>query len=63
MKMSETTILCKDCEAERRRIENSGDSKVVSCNPLPGEEDKPEDERRRCKLIWKDNPLLSNQQV
>ena len=54
--MSETTILCKDCEAERRRIEDSGDGNVVSCNPLPGEEDKPEDERR-CKLIWNDNPL------
>ena len=54
--MSETTILCKDCEAERRRIENSRNGKVVSCNPLPGEEGKPEDERE-CKLIWKDNPL------
>ena len=54
--MNETTILCKECDSERNRIEGSGDGRVISCEPLPGEEDKPDNERR-CKLVWEDSPL------
>ena len=54
--MPDTIVLCKDCEAERRRIEGSGDGKVISCNPLAGEENKTDDERK-CKLVWEDSPL------
>lgn len=54
--MKETEILCKNCESERQRIEGSGDGKVISCEPLPGEERKADD-KRRCKLVWEDSPL------
>ena len=54
--MPETTILCKDCESERQRIEESGVGNVISCEPISGQEDKPEEEKH-CLLIWEDNPL------
>ena len=44
--MPEREVLCEDCEKEKEKIEERGDAKVVSCDPIPG---KP----GWCRLVWR----------
>jgi hypothetical protein len=39
--MPSKIILCRDCEAETTTIEQTGNWKVTSCAPAPGEANKP----------------------
>ena len=49
--MPSQIILCKNCQSKKRQIEKNGALKVISCKPLPGEESKPQNEKR-CKIKW-----------
>jgi hypothetical protein len=49
--MPSKVIKCKDCATETADIEEGGTFKVDSCEPLEGEEDKPEEERD-CRIVW-----------
>lgn len=54
--MGQREIDCKDCESEKRDIETGGRLKVNSCEPLPGQEPVPENERK-CLIKWSVNPI------
>lgn len=49
--MPSKIILCSDCEAETTTIEQTGNWKVTSCAPAPGEANKPA-ATQRCVLEW-----------
>lgn len=44
--MPEKQIPCKECEAEKKKIEESGDCKVISCEPI-------KDEPGWCLIKWR----------
>ena len=54
--MGSMRIKCNDCEEKRKEIEEAGRNRVVSCDPLEGEEDKPESERM-CEIVWEPIPI------
>ena len=43
--MPEKEVPCEDCEKEKKKIEEAGDAKVLSCDPIP---EKP----GWCRLVW-----------
>lgn len=49
--MPSKIILCSECSTETAQIEQTGNWKVTSCAPLPGEENKPA-ATQRCEIIW-----------
>jgi hypothetical protein len=49
--MPSKIILCRDCEAETTTIEQTGNWKVTSCAPAPGEANKPA-ATQRCVIEW-----------
>ncbi len=53
---SNRVILCSECAQWRQQIEDPGDGRVISCDPLPDQDDVPENQRE-CLLVWEDNPL------
>ena len=44
--MPDKKIPCKDCANETKKIEELGNAKVISCNPIPSEPGW-------CRIIWK----------
>ena len=49
--MPSKIILCRDYEAETTTIEQTGNWKVTSCAPAPGEANKPA-ATQRCVIEW-----------
>lgn len=45
-------ILCKNCAREKDDIESTNLFEVLSCEPLPDQDDTPED-KKKCKIKWK----------
>lgn len=44
-------IPCADCESEKRKIEEDGKFKVISCQPIDGQNGVPPGQRV-CRISW-----------
>ena len=54
--MGQKVIYCKNCEEKKADIETGGANKVISCEPLPDQDDVSENDRK-CLIKWVLNDL------